>query len=199
MNKAPLTHERIFRDEEFAESYARRHQKMAAKFGRECAEKLSSRGFRNGRILDAGCGFGGTAIVLAKQFPDGEIVGIDLSEPLLRLANQTAQAAGLEQRVKFELGDVEKIQYADHSFDAVLNINMVHIVENPVQMLNEIARVLVPAGFLFIADLRRSRLGFIEKEIKSALTLEEAKNLLSHAKLRAGKFSSSGLWWRFET
>jgi ubiquinone/menaquinone biosynthesis C-methylase UbiE len=199
MNRATLTHERIFRDEKFAGSYARRHQKMAEKFGHECAEKLSSRGFRSGRILDAGCGFGGTAIVLAKRFPNSEIVGIDLSEPLLRLANQTAQAAKLEHRARFEIGDVEKIQYADRSFDVVLSINMVHIVENPVQMLNEIERVLAPGGFLFIADLRRSWLGFVEKEIKSALTLDEAKDLFSRSKLRKGKFSSSALWWRFET
>lgn len=199
MNRAPLTHERIFRDEEFAESYARRHQKMAARFGHECAKKLSSRGFRTGRILDAGCGFGGTAMVLAKRFPNCEIFGIDLSKPLLRLANQTAQAARLEQRVKFEMGDVEKIPYGDHSFDAVLNINMVHIVENPVQMLDDIERVLVTDGFLFVADLRRSWLGFIEKEIKSALTLDEARVLLSRSKLRKGNFSSSVLWWRFET
>lgn len=172
---------------------------MAEKFGHECAEKLRARGFRNGRILDAGCGFGGTAIALAKQFPEGEILGIDLSEPLLRLANQHAQAAKLERRTKFEIGDVEKIQCGDHSFDVVLNINMVHIVENPVQMLNEIERVLVPEGFLFIADLRRSRLGFIEKEIKSALTIAEAKDLFSQSKLRKGNFSSSALWWRFET
>jgi ubiquinone/menaquinone biosynthesis C-methylase UbiE len=138
-------------------------------------------------------------MVLARRFPDGEIVGIDLSEPLLRLANKNAQAAGLERRAKFEMGDVEKIQYGDHSFDVVLNINMVHIVENPVQMLNEIERVLLPEGFLFIADLRRSWLGFIEKEIKSALTFDEAKGLISRSKLRKGSFSSSVLWWRFET
>jgi ubiquinone/menaquinone biosynthesis C-methylase UbiE len=76
---------------------------------------------------------------------------------------------------------------------------MVHIVENPVQMLNEIERVLVPEGFLFIADLRRSWLGCIEKEMKSALTFDEAKDLISRSKLRKGNFSSSALWWRFET
>ncbi|MCG3156396.1 MAG: Ubiquinone biosynthesis O-methyltransferase [bacterium] len=199
MNRAPLTHERVFRDEEFAGSYARRHQKMAARFGHECAKRLSSRGFRTGRILDAGCGSGGTALVLAQRFPDSEIVGIDLSEPLLRLANRNAQAAKVERRTKFEMGDVEKIPYANHSFDAVLNINMVHIVEDPVQMLNEIERVLMPGGFLFIADLRRSALGFIEKEVGAALTLEEAKHLLSQSKLRAGKFSCNALWWRYET
>lgn len=199
MNRAPLMHERVFRDEDFAGGYARRHQKMAARFGHECAKKLSSRGFRTGRILDAGCGFGGTALVLAQRFPDIKIVGIDLSEPLLRLANRSAQAAKLERCAKFETGDVEKIPYANHSFDAVLNINMVHIVENPVRMLDEIERALMPGGFLFIADLRRSALGFIEKEVGAALTLDEAKHLLCQSQLRAGKFSCSALWWRYET
>jgi ubiquinone/menaquinone biosynthesis C-methylase UbiE len=76
---------------------------------------------------------------------------------------------------------------------------MVHLVEDPVQMLNEIERVLAPKGFLFIADLRRSWLGLIEKEIKSALTLGEAKELFRQSKLREGVFSSSNIWWRFET
>lgn len=101
--------------------------------------------------------------------------------------------------MKFEMGDVEQIKCEDHAFEAVLNINMVHLVENPIQMLNELERVLMPGGFLFIADLRRSALGFIEKEIRAALTLEEAKHLLSQSKLRAGKFSSNALWWRYET
>jgi ubiquinone/menaquinone biosynthesis C-methylase UbiE len=172
---------------------------MVEKFGQEYSGKLTARGFRKGRIIDVGCGFGGTAIVLAKDFPETEVFGIDLSEPLLRLANQTAQAVKSENRPKFEMGDVQEIPYGEDYFDVVLNINMVHLVENPVQMLNEIERVLVPDGFLFIADLRRSWLGLIEKEIKSALTLGEAKELFGRSRLREGVFSSSNIWWRFET
>ena len=96
------------------------------------------------------------------------------------------------------MGNVERIPYGDDSFDVVLNINMVHLVEDPIQMLNEIERVLTPEGFLFIADLRRSWLGLIEKGIKSALTLGEVKELFRRSKLREGVFSSSNIWWRFE-
>jgi len=60
-------------------------------------------------------------------------------------------------------------------------------------------RVLVSDGSLFVADLRRSWLGLIGKEIRSALTLEEAKGLFRQSRLRVGSFSSSLLWWRFET
>ena len=136
MKRSPLTHGRIFGDESFAERYAQRHQRMVERFGHEYAEKLVSRGFRGGRIIDVGCGFGGMNIVLAHRFIDSEIVGIDLSDPLLRLANRSAQAADLGDRARFEKADVHQIPYDDNSFDVVINTNMVHLVDDPVQMLN---------------------------------------------------------------
>lgn len=65
-------------------------------------------------------------------------------------------------------------------------------------MLDEIERVLAPTGHLFIIDLRRSWLGLVEREVRSALTLPEARTLFKQSKLRDGVFSSSLLWWRFE-
>ena len=76
---------------------------------------------------------------------------------------------------------------------------MVHLVENPIRMLNEIERILAPGGHLFVADLRRSWLGLLESEIKSALTIGEARDLFGESKLRNGTFRWSLLWWRFET
>ena len=198
MKRSPLTHGRIFDDESFAERYAQRHQRMVERFGHEYAEKLVSRGFRGGRIIDVGCGFGGMNIVLAHRFIDSEIVGIDLSDPLLRLANRSAQAADLGDRARFEKADVHQIPYDDNSFDVVINTNMVHLVDDPVQMLNEIERILAPNGCLFIADIRRSWIGLLDKTFKSALTLDEARELISQSDLREGSFSSSLLWWRLE-
>lgn len=198
MRRSPPTHGSVFGDEDFAETYARRHKGMAERFGREYAEKLSSRGFQKGRILDAGCGFGGTDIVLAERFPDSQVLGIDLSDPLLNQANIAAQAANLGERVRFEKADVQQIPYGDNAFDVILNINMVHLVEDPVEMLNEIERVLALDGLLFVADIRRSWVGLIEREFRSALTLEEARELFDRSKLREGAFSSGFLWWRFE-
>ncbi len=198
MKRSPLTHGRVFDDEPFAERYAERHRKMAEGFGREYAEKLTSRGFHRGRIIDVGCGFGAMNIVLARRFVDSEIVGIDLSDPLLRLANRSAQAANLGDRVRFENADVHRIPYDANAFDVVINTNMVHLVDDAVQMLNEIERVLVPDGYLFIADVRRSWIGLLDKTFKSALTLDEARALVDRSDLREGSFSSSLLWWRCE-
>jgi len=199
MKRAPLAHERVFYNEDYAETYARRHKKMSEMFGQEYAMKLSSRGFQKGRIIDIGCGFGATNLVLAKRLVDSEIVGIDLSEPLLRLARRAAEAANVGERVRYEKADVHQIPYEDNSFDVVINVNMVHLVEEPIQMLNEIERVLVPGGFLFIADLRRSWLGLVEGVIISGLTIGEARKLLNRSKLSGGNLSWGFLWWRFET
>lgn len=198
MKRALLAHDRVFSDERDADEYALGHRKMAERFGRDIAQKLSVRGFERGSIIDVGCGFGATNLVLAERFVDSRIVGIDLSEPLLQLAREEARAAHVEEHVRFEKEDVADMPYGDDSFDVVVNVNMVHLVQAPIQMLNEMERILVPGGHLFIADLRRSWLGLFEREIRSALTPAEARALLADSNLRTGAFSSGILWWRFE-
>jgi ubiquinone/menaquinone biosynthesis C-methylase UbiE len=197
MKRSPLVHERVFAGD-FAAEYARKHQKIAEKYGRDVAEKLTLRDFEGGRILDVGCGFGATAIVLAQALPRCEVVGIDLSEPLLELAIQAAQDADLRGRVTFENADVQQIPYGDDSFDAVVNFQMLHIVEDPIAMLDEMERMLTPAGLLFMADIRRSWVGLFDKVFKSGLTVEEAGALVRRSTLREGVFSSDLLWWRYE-
>jgi len=198
MEDSHVTSNKNFNEINFAVKYAKHHQKMTERFGNEYTEKLISRGFQNGRIIDVGCGAGGTLIALAKRFPDSEIVGIDLSEPLLNIAKENAEAANVDNQLRFEKADVQSIPYSDNHFDVVINLNMVHLVQEPITLLNEMERILAPSGFIFIADLRRSWLGLFEKEINVTLTLEEAKQLFQKSKLRNGVFSSSLLWWRFE-
>jgi ubiquinone/menaquinone biosynthesis C-methylase UbiE len=198
MKRSELTHARVFTEPAQAQKYAKDHRGMAEKFGREYAGKLAKHGFQSGKIIDIGCGFGATGIVLAQSFPECQVVGIDLSEPLIQMANHSAEEAGLGERVRFEKADAQRIPYEDGAFDVVINANMVHLVGDAVTMLDEIERVLAPSGRLFIADLKRSWLGVIENEIRAALTLDEAKELFARSKLRQGQFSSDLLWWRFE-
>jgi ubiquinone/menaquinone biosynthesis C-methylase UbiE len=197
MKQSPLIHDRVFSGD-FAEEYARKHRKIAERFGHKFAETLAVRGFETGRILDVGCGFGATAIVLAQRVPRSEVVGIDLSEPLLDLATQAAQSNGMGERVTFEKADVQEIPYDDNSFVAVLNLQMLHIVEDPIAMLDEMERVLLPDGILLMADIRRSWVGLLDKVFKSGLTVEEATALVRRSNLRQGTFSSDLLWWQYE-
>ncbi len=94
MKRENPTHDSVFSDPLFAERYFQGHRQMSEKFGNEYAGKLARRGFQEGKVLDAGCGFGVTNLVLAGKFPAAEVVGIDLSEPLLEIARSLAEEAG---------------------------------------------------------------------------------------------------------
>jgi len=125
-------------------------------------------------------------------------VGIDLSEPLLELAAQSARTAGVDGRVTFERADAQQIPYDDGAFQAVVNVQMLHIVEDPVAMLDELERVLAPDGFLFMADIRRSWIGLFDKVFRTGLTVDEARALVGRSQVRDGAFSSGLLWWQYE-
>jgi ubiquinone/menaquinone biosynthesis C-methylase UbiE len=193
----PLSDER-FNNPKFAERYADKHLKMSLNFAGKLTVKLSNKNFKKGKVLDSGCGPGFIIIELAKKFTECEFVGIDLSEPLLEIAGNKNQKEGLNERTKFLKADVLNIPFPDNYFDFVININMLHLVAEPVIMLNEIQRVLKPEGFFYITDLRKSILGFMEKEIKSVFTLEEAKKIIAKSKLPEGQFSSSLIWWKYQ-
>jgi len=117
---------------------------------------------------------------------------------MLSISEDTKQKEGLTDRVKFLQADIQSIPFPDDYFDAVININMLHLIKEPVKMLNEIQRVLKTHGFFFITDLRRSILGYIEKEIQSSYTAKEAKEIIAKTNLQHGKFSSDLIWWRYQ-
>jgi ubiquinone/menaquinone biosynthesis C-methylase UbiE len=198
LKRLPPNRDIVFTDPAFASRYAKKHVEMQRRFGKEYAERLRAMGFTKGRILDAGCGFGETLIRLAEIFPEADLTGIDLSDPLLDLARSNATKAGLSDRIEFKKADVCSTSFPDKYFNVILNINMVHVVENPLQMLDELERILADDGHLFIVDIRRSWIGLLEREFLSALSVTEAKQLFYGSKIRKGAMTSSLLWWRYE-
>jgi cyclopropane-fatty-acyl-phospholipid synthase len=79
------------------------------------------------RVLDIGCGWGGMALYLA-EIADVEVLGITLSEEQLAVARQRAQAAGLADRVRFELLDYRAVR---GSFDRIVSVGMFEHVGPP--------------------------------------------------------------------
>jgi len=109
----------------------------------------------HGEAVDLGCGAGQLVMGMARQVPGLHVVGIDLSEKMLADARQSAQLAGLGDRVDFRLGNVEEIPFPDQSLDMVISTASLHHWSDPVKVLNEIDRVLKPGGAYYIFDLRR--------------------------------------------
>jgi ubiquinone/menaquinone biosynthesis C-methylase UbiE len=190
--------EKDFNDIEFAGEYGKKHARLLRNWGKIYAKKLVKRNFVNGKILDAGCGSGEMMVALAPYFPECEITGIDISNPLLEYASRLKTIHHLNGHVQFINGDVKKMAFTDNHFDVVFNVNMVHFIDDPIPMLNEIERVLKPDGYLFIRDLRCSWLKIFEGEIGNSFYIKEARDVLNRSNLRKGIFSKSLLWWNYE-
>lgn len=83
------------------------------------------------RLLDIGCGWGGMALYL-NRIADVEILGITLSEEQLKLARERAAAAGVADRVKFELIDYRDLARTAHGqFDRIVSVGMFEHVGVP--------------------------------------------------------------------
>jgi SAM-dependent methyltransferase len=95
------------------------------------------------RVLDLGTGTGKGARVVAKRFPEAEVVGVDLSPVMIERAQELLPDE-LRGRVRFEIADASDLQFEDGSFDLVTLLNMIPFFE-------ELARVVAPGGRLVFA------------------------------------------------
>lgn len=83
------------------------------------------------KILDIGCGWGGMALYLNKV-AGVEVLGITLSEEQLKLARERAEAAGVSDKVRFELLDYRVLaQRAPGTFDRIVSVGMFEHVGVP--------------------------------------------------------------------
>lgn len=100
------------------------------------------------RILDLGCGPGDWTLAVAGQYPDIEILGVDISQTMLYEAASHAQARGY-RNAHFRQKDItQPLDFADHSFDLVNARSLVGFM-NPnlwQPLLAECRRLLKPGG-----------------------------------------------------
>lgn len=106
-----------------------------------------------GRLLDVGSGPGRLAARLAQEVPDLAVTGVDISEAMVERAARRAEEASLAERVRFEVGDVGALPFADGEFDGVVSTLSLHHWPDASRGLAEIHRVLKPGGEARIYDL----------------------------------------------
>lgn len=100
------------------------------------------------RVLDVGCGRGGTVALLAEAY-GAEAAGVDLAPEAIAFCRRTHR----HPRAQFEVGDAENLPFDDETFDAVVNIESSHTYPNLRAFLGEVRRVLRPGGRFLYTDL----------------------------------------------
>jgi demethylmenaquinone methyltransferase/2-methoxy-6-polyprenyl-1,4-benzoquinol methylase len=99
----------------------------------------------SGRILDVATGTAGVALQLAERTP-AHIVGIDLTEAMLRQGQDNVAGSPDADRIHLVTGQAERLPFPDQSFDALTFTYLLRYVADPASTLIELARVLKPGA-----------------------------------------------------
>lgn len=108
------------------------------------------------RILDVATGTADLAIEALTLEPK-KIVGVDISEEMLKIGRQKIEKLGETDRIQLRRGDSERLPFSDKQFDAALVAFGVRNFENLGKGLSEIARVLKPGGALVVLEFSHPR------------------------------------------
>lgn len=109
--------------------------------------------FQPKTILDIATGTGDFAILSAKELRPQRMIGIDISEGMMKIGQKKVEAEELQHIVSFKKDDCTHLSFDDNSFDAVTAAFGIRNFQNLDQGLSEMYRVLKPNGHLSIVEL----------------------------------------------
>lgn len=116
------------------------------------------------KVFDAGCGYGGSALYLAKNI-GCRVTGLTIVPDQAELATRYAKDAGVSDDVKFEVGDYAHTAYEDKSFDVFWGLESIcHAIDKKL-VIKEAYRLLNDGGRMIITDyMSRSNFPLDKKE-----------------------------------
>ncbi len=101
-------------------------------------------------VADVGCGLGASTLLMAQEFPESKFVGFDYHEGSIRTARERARAAGLEGRVRFEVG--RATDYPGKGYDLVAHFDCLHDMADPIGAARHVRETLAPGGAWMIVE-----------------------------------------------
>jgi len=98
-------------------------------------------------VLDVGCGVGLTPCYIAKEY-GCKVVAVDISEEMVKRAEERAKRKGIEDKVEFEVADAQALPFEDDLFDAVISESVNAFIEDKQKVINEYKRVAKVGGYV---------------------------------------------------
>ena len=105
-----------------------------------------------GTVADIGCGNGQALIYLAQAYPEAILVGYDIFAPSVESANANAAAAGLSDRLRYEVYDAA--EGIPGSYDLITTFDVVHDMPRPRPALKQIRNALKSDGTYFVLEFK---------------------------------------------
>jgi ubiquinone/menaquinone biosynthesis C-methylase UbiE len=147
------------------------------------------------RVLDVGCGLGGTARYLAEHY-NCNVNGVDLTEEYISAGTKLTEFANLGDRVELQFGSALDLPYEDERFDIVWTQHVQMNIVDKRRFYSEIARVLRPGGRFMFHDVFRNPgepplypVPWAEDESMSALVTEaEARSTIEEMRLEVDQW-----------
>ncbi|MFB6143378.1 MAG: class I SAM-dependent methyltransferase [Halorientalis sp.] len=90
-------------------------------------------------VLEIACGTGRFTVMLAQR--GAEVVGLDISGPMLQQGREKARRMGVADHLEFMRGDAGRLPFPDDSFDTVMAMRFFHLADQPAAFLSEMRRV----------------------------------------------------------
>ena len=107
------------------------------------------------RVLDVGCGLGGTARFLATAH-GCRIAGVDLTPEYVEVGESLNRQLGLDAHISLSVASALAMPYEDSSFDRCTMLHVGMNISDKNALFSEIARVMKPGGYLVVYDVMRS-------------------------------------------
>ena len=109
------------------------------------------------KVLDVATGTGDMALMAAVQLNPDSVIGVDISEEMMRIGREKVEAAGLSNIITLLKEDCASMSFEDDTFDAVISAFALRNFEDISQCLKEMYRVLAPGGSIAVIDLCKPR------------------------------------------
>ncbi len=109
------------------------------------------------KVLDVGCGIGGSAFHMARQY-GVDVYGVDLSTNMVNIANDVYRRQmepAVQHRVQFHVDDATRVQYPDAFYDVVYSRDTILHIEDKLSLFKKFHGCLKPGGKLLISDYCR--------------------------------------------